>query len=177
MTISAHPFELICGCGTCLAASVYAGSARGTPAPSVKRHYGVSVDAVAVNSALWIKEHRNKKRTRALWLEAAAKLRGHFDYFGVSYNQPKLAQYYYTSIKSLFRWLNRRSQKRSFTWVQFSRKLWFNPLPKPPSGDELIDITSEHHTERNHQPKSRMREIRTSGSVRGASRLWRLAPT
>jgi len=125
----------------------------------------------------WIKEHRNKQTTRSLWLEAAAKLRGHFAYFGVVFNQPKLAQFYYTCIKSLFRWLNRRSQRRSFTWAKFSRKLWFNPLPKPPRGDELIAFTSQHRPERNHQPKSRMREIRTSGSVRGLSRQWRLRPT
>lgn len=118
----------------------------------------------------WIKEHRNMKPTGALWLDAAAKLRGHFAYFAVSFNQPKLAQYYYTCIKSLFRWLNRRSQKRSFTWAKFNRKLWFNPLPKPPGSNSLIDVTSETHSERNHQPKSRMREIRTSGSVRGLDR-------
>ena len=125
----------------------------------------------------WIKEHRNKQRTTALWLEAAAKLRGHFDYYAVVFNQSKLVQFYYTCIGSLFRWLNRRSQKRSFTWTKFSRKLWFNPLPKPPSGDALIDITSEHRSERNHQPKSRMREIRTSGSVRGLSHLLWLRST
>jgi group II intron reverse transcriptase/maturase len=115
----------------------------------------------------WIKAHRNMKPTGALWLDAAAKLRGHYAYFGVVFNQPKLAQFYFTCIQSLFRWLNRRSQKRSYTWAKFHRKLWFNPLPKPPGGDSLIDVTSIHHSDRNHQPKSRMREIRTSGSVRG----------
>ena len=35
---------------------------------------------------------------------------------------------------------------------------------KPPDGQELMDITSEHATERKHQPKSRMRENRKSGS-------------
>jgi len=118
----------------------------------------------------WIKDHRNRKPTKLLWHEAAAKLRGHYAYFGVSFNQSKLDQFYFTSIGSLFRWLNRRSQKTSFTWAKFSRKLWFNPLPKPPSGDALTDLTSEHRSERNHQPKSRMREIRTSGSVRGLGR-------
>ena len=118
----------------------------------------------------WVKDTRNMKPTGALWLDAAAKLRGHYAYFGVFSNQPKLAQFYYTCIGSLFRWLNRRSQKPSFTWAKFDRKLWFNPLPKPPSGDALIDLTSSCRSERNHQPKSRMREIRQSGSVRGLDR-------
>ena len=114
----------------------------------------------------WIKEHRNRKPLKTLWLDAAAKLRGHYNYFGVLFNQSKLSYFYIECKRSLFKWLNRRSQLRSFSWEQFERKLWFNPLPRPPSGNELIEITSEHRTERNHQPKSRMREIRTSGSVR-----------
>lgn len=118
----------------------------------------------------WIKATRNKKPLKKLWLDAAAKLRGHFNYFGVIFNQSKLAQFYFSCTKSLFRWLNRRSQKRSFTWEKFSRKLWFNPLPKPPRGDELINVTSPHRSERKHQPKSRVREIRTPGSVRSAGR-------
>jgi RNA-directed DNA polymerase len=114
----------------------------------------------------WIKGNRNKKPLKTLWLEAAAKLRGHYNYFAVLFNQSKLAYFLYSCKRSLFRWLNRRSQKRSFSWKQFARKLWFEPLPQPPGGNELIDITSEHRTERKHQPKSRMREIRKSGSVR-----------
>lgn len=114
----------------------------------------------------WIKQIRNKEKLKTIWSTAAAKLRGHFSYFGVIFNQQKLAQFYWTSIGSLFKWLNRRSQKRSFTWAQFKRKLQFEPLPKPPPGPELIDITSEYRTERKHQPKSRMREICKSGSVR-----------
>jgi RNA-directed DNA polymerase len=125
----------------------------------------------------WIRESRNQKPLKTLWLEAAAKLEGHYNYFAVLFNQRKLAHFYYACIRSLFRWLNRRSQKRSFTWEKFERKLWFNPLPKPPSGDELIDITSEHRTERKHQPKSRMRKLRTSGSVRSLGRQWRLRLT
>jgi hypothetical protein len=124
----------------------------------------------------WIKGARNTKRTKLLWLEAAAKLRGHYAYFGVLFNQPKLAQFYYTCIGSLFRWLNRRSQKRSFTWAKFNRKLWFNPLPKPPSGDELIDLTSSCRSERNHQPKSRMREIRVCPTGSSSSPGRPLAP-
>ena len=118
----------------------------------------------------WVKDARNSKPLRKLWDDAAARLRGHFSYFGVCSNESKLNHFHFVCIGALFKWLNRRSQKRSFTWVQFKRKLHFNPLPLPPSGDTLIDVTSEHRAVRKHQPKSRMREIRTSGSVRSLNR-------
>lgn len=118
----------------------------------------------------WIKAARNKKKLKTLWLDAAAKLQGHFNYFGVFFNESKLAHFYHACIGSLFKWLNRRSQKKSFTWEKFYRKLWFDPLPKPPSGTQLKDVSSPHRSERKHQPKSRVREIRTPGSVRSAGR-------
>jgi hypothetical protein len=85
-------------------------------------------------------------------------------------NEAKLSQYRFVCVSSHFKWLNRRSQKRSFSREQFERRQYFHPLPPSPRGDELTDITSEHRAVRKHQPKSRMREIRTSGSVRSLSR-------
>jgi len=117
----------------------------------------------------WVKDSRNSKPLKKLWADAAARLSGHFNYFGVCSNEAKLNHFSFVCTGALFKWLNRRSQKRSFTWVQFKRRLFFNPLPLPPRGDELIPLTSEHHAVRKHQPKSRMREIRTSGSVRSLS--------
>ncbi|MFZ5469792.1 MAG: hypothetical protein ACOZIN_10175 [Myxococcota bacterium] len=118
----------------------------------------------------WVKATRNKKPLRQLWADARARLNGHFNYFGVCFNEAKLSHYRFVCIGHLFKWLNRRSQKHSFDWEKFQRKLRFNPLPEPPRGDKLNNLTSEHHSERNHQPKSRMRETRTSGSVRGLGR-------
>jgi group II intron reverse transcriptase/maturase len=118
----------------------------------------------------WIKATRGKKPLKQLWADARARLDGHFNYFAVRFNESKLDYFRFACLGALFKWLNRRSQKRSFSWEQFERKLHFNPLPLPPHGDELIDLTSEHRTVRKHQPKSRMRENRTSGSVRSLSR-------
>ncbi len=64
----------------------------------------------------------------------------------------------------------RRSQKRSYTWEQFLRRLRFSPLPRPPRGPGLIEISSEHVAVRKHKPKSRMPKSGTYGSVRSASR-------
>ena len=41
------------------------------------------------------------------------------------------------AIKALFKWLNRRSQKKSYEWDSFYRRLEFNPLPIPPSMNKL----------------------------------------
>jgi RNA-directed DNA polymerase len=122
----------------------------------------------------WVKAARSRKPLKQLWVDAAARLSGHFSYFGVTFNEAKLHHFRFVCIGSLFKWLNRRSQKRSFSWEKFERRQHFNPLPPAPHGDELIDLTSEHRAVRKHQPKSRMREIRTSGSERSLSRSSRL---
>jgi hypothetical protein len=59
------------------------------------------------------------------------KLMGHFRYYGVSGNMPMMRAFYREAIKLAFKWINRRSQKRSYNWDQFRRYLRFNPLPSP----------------------------------------------
>ena len=117
----------------------------------------------------WIKGERQRKSTAVLWREAAAKMIGHFRYYGVLFNESKLAHFYWLCVGALFRWLNRRSQRRSYTWEQFKRRLHFSPLPQPPRASDLIDVSSAHAATRNHKPKSRMPKLGTSGSVRSAS--------
>lgn len=46
-------------------------------------------------------------------------LQGHIQYYGVSGNGRSVASYIYFAIRYLFKWLNRRSQKRSFSWKTF----------------------------------------------------------
>lgn len=80
----------------------------------------------------WIKEVRSKFRLKEIWTLAKSKLIGHYNYFGYWMNREKLNHFYHEAIKSLFKWLNRRSQKPSFTWEEFERKLKFNKIPEPP---------------------------------------------
>ncbi len=116
----------------------------------------------------WIKRYRSRWPTKRLWEMAARKIQGHYNYFAVSFNARRLCHFYRVCTNALYKWLNRRSQKRSFTWEKFARKLFFNPLPKPPAEAILLDITREHGPEYKHLPRSRMRELRTSGSERSA---------
>jgi len=46
-------------------------------------------------------------------------LHGHIQYYGVSGNSRSLARYIYFAGGLLFKWLNRRSQRRSLTWKRF----------------------------------------------------------
>ena len=47
-------------------------------------------------------------------------LQGHIQYYGVSGNSRGVSSYVYCTQRLLFKWLNRRSQKRSLNWKQFS---------------------------------------------------------
>jgi kynurenine formamidase len=70
-----------------------------------------------------IKSARNRMKLDRLWQIASAKLQGHFNYFGVLFNSAKLSRFHHLCVGALFKWLNRRSQRRSFTWERFERRL------------------------------------------------------
>jgi len=46
-------------------------------------------------------------------------LQGHIQYYGVSGNSRSVSGYVYFATGLLFKWLNRRSQRRSLTWKRF----------------------------------------------------------
>jgi group II intron reverse transcriptase/maturase len=85
----------------------------------------------------WIKLMRSRISRKEIWSITAAKLRGHYNYYGYYCNRGKLVLYYNSVIGDLFKWLNRRSQKKSYTWKQFQRLLSRESLPLPP---EMIKL-------------------------------------
>ena len=78
----------------------------------------------------WCKSKRNK-RLRRLVEMLNAKFRGYFNYYGVIGNIKGICHFYNMAIKILYKWLNRRSQKRSFNWVEFNEKMGKLGLIKP----------------------------------------------
>ncbi|MEJ2507805.1 MAG: reverse transcriptase domain-containing protein, partial [Ignavibacteriaceae bacterium] len=66
----------------------------------------------------WIKINRNKRIT---WIfkRLNMKLRGYYNYYGVIGNIKRLMDYFNGVIRLLFKWLNRRSQRRSFNFKGF----------------------------------------------------------
>ena len=85
----------------------------------------------------WIKLNRQRKTTKEIWKITASKLRGHYNYFGYYCNRSKLAHYYHAVTGALFKWLNRRSQRKSFNGYEFKMKLQRDPLPLPPEPTQL----------------------------------------
>ncbi|NQE05631.1 hypothetical protein C5S32_07160 [ANME-1 cluster archaeon GoMg1] len=79
----------------------------------------------------WLKGIRNRVKLEVWWLLLKQKLAGHYQYYGISGNIGGLQNYYYHTLRLAFKWINRRSQKKSYNWDQFIRFLSFNPLPKP----------------------------------------------
>jgi len=77
----------------------------------------------------WARKNRNRYRLKELWRMFCAKLRGHIQYYGVSYNAASLNKFIHAATRILFTWLNRRSQRKSFNWEKFSRFIKANPLP------------------------------------------------
>jgi len=59
------------------------------------------------------------------------KLRGYYNYYGVIGNYESLDEFFYQVRRTLFKWLNRRSQKRSYNWEKFNRMLRIYRLEPP----------------------------------------------
>lgn len=77
---------------------------------------------------------------RAMMDYAKRHLQGHVGYYAVSGNSRQIRTYAYLISRLLFKWLNRRSQRRSINWERFSKVLsaWMpslrirhNLYPKP----------------------------------------------
>ena len=78
----------------------------------------------------WIRENRHQK-VRKLMKTLAAKYRGYWNYYGLRGNSKSLGQFYWLTTGVLFKWLNRRSQKTSYTWPSFRRLLHRFQVPAP----------------------------------------------
>ena len=79
----------------------------------------------------WLKAIRNRVKTKNWWKILASKLRGHYQYYGVSENYDGIKRFYAQTIRNTHKWLNRRSQKRKMSWVKFLNYLKHYPIPKP----------------------------------------------
>ena len=87
--------------------------------------------AKAKDLNLWLKSVRNLVLTKDWWTMLGTKLRGHYEYYGVSENYTSIHKFYALAVKLARKWMNRRSQKKAMTWETMKEYLHHYPLPKP----------------------------------------------
>jgi hypothetical protein len=52
--------------------------------------------------------------------QARTRVVGHLNYYAITDNAARCNYYHYCVRRILFKWLNRKSQRRSYTWDQFA---------------------------------------------------------
>lgn len=79
---------------------------------------------------VWIKENRNEPLD-VIMATTARKLIGHYNYYGITDNSEALGRFAQEIYKLLYKWLNRRSQTKSYSVVEFNIMMKRFKLPRP----------------------------------------------
>ena len=78
----------------------------------------------------WLYRHRDMP-LKLIMKTVNIKLVGHYRYYGVSFNSRWIANYWFQTRELLFKILYRRSNRRSYTRVEFVDMLKYYPLATP----------------------------------------------
>ena len=84
---------------------------------------------MAVNDKL--RRMRNALPFRKLYVHLCRILQGYYNYYGFAGNYATLNRFKYSVERMWFKWINRRSQRKSFNWEEFRELLKRYPLPEP----------------------------------------------
>ena len=79
----------------------------------------------------WIKKVRNMYKTAEIFRKLNQKLQGYWNYYGVCGNYNMMSNYLYEVLQILFKWLNRRSQRKSCNWQGFNEMVKHFKVPRP----------------------------------------------
>jgi len=76
-----------------------------------------------IKFTLWVRKARKTLRKGELLRRAKVRVVGHLNYFAITDNSEKCGAYLYFVTRILFKWINRKSQRRSYTWEGFNQVL------------------------------------------------------
>ena len=92
-----------------------------------KKKFNTSVQKIKQ----WIKQNRHVRLRKLIDL-LNVKLKGYYNYYGLVGNYRMLEKMDLVVKGLLYKWMNRRSQRRSFNWTEFKDKLKrYYPVQKP----------------------------------------------
>ncbi len=71
----------------------------------------------------WARRARHKLRKGEMLRSAKRRMLGHLNYYAITDNVPRCSTYVYRANRILFKWLNRKSQRKAYTWAQFNQAI------------------------------------------------------
>jgi hypothetical protein len=104
-------------------------SRKGKPIPKVKTSAKSFREKLKALDQ-WCRRNRDVARLNTLWDRFCIKLQGYMSYFSVSHNTAKVVDFIHKARQRFFKWVNRRSQRRSMSWEKFL--LFERQFPPPP---------------------------------------------
>ena len=79
----------------------------------------------------WAKRSRNVLKKGEMLKQARARVVGHLSYYAITDNLERCNDYIYYATRILYKWINRKSQRKAYTWDSFSQALAWVGWPKP----------------------------------------------
>ncbi len=82
------------------------------------------------NFTEWARKSRTVLRKGEMLRQAKIRLSGHLNYYAVSDNSQMCSKYRHYVTRILFKWMNRKSQRRSYTWNGYMQVLKWIGWPR-----------------------------------------------
>ena len=79
----------------------------------------------------WARKARHVLRKGEMLRQARGRVIGHLSYYAIADNLERCSYYVYRTKHILFKWLNRKSQRKAYTWESFSQALVWVGWPEP----------------------------------------------
>ncbi len=78
----------------------------------------------------WTKKARGVLKKGDMLRQARARVIGHLSYYAITDNLERCSYYVYRTGQILFKWLNRKSQRKAYTWENFNQALKWVEWPR-----------------------------------------------
>jgi group II intron reverse transcriptase/maturase len=79
----------------------------------------------------WARKARHVLKKGEMLRQARVKVLGHLGYYAITDNLERCSYYAYRATRILFKWLNRKSQRKAYTWESFTHALAWVDWPRP----------------------------------------------
>ena len=79
----------------------------------------------------WARTARLRVRKGEMLRQAKVRVTGHLNYYAITDNSEQCCRYVFYATRQLFKWLNRKSQRKAYTWASFNHALAWVGWPKP----------------------------------------------